>query len=35
VSAVTIYIAILVVVAIDLAVGIENAAVNATADARS
>ena len=34
VSAVTIYIAILVVVAIDLAVGIENAAVNATANAR-
>ena len=35
VSAVTIYIAILVVVAIDLAVGIEKAAVNTTADARS
>ena len=35
VSAVTIYIAILVVVAIDFAVGIENAAVNATPDARS
>ena len=35
VSAATIYIAILVVVAIDLAVGIEKAAVNTTADARS
>ena len=35
VSAVTIYIAILVVAAIDLAVGIEKAAVNTTADARS
>ena len=35
VSAVTIYIAIFVVVAIDLAVGIENAAINATTDTRS
>ena len=35
VSAVTIYIAIFVVVAIDFAVGIENAAINATTDARS
>ncbi len=35
VSAATIYIAMLVVVAIDLAVGIEKAAVNTTADARS
>ena len=35
VSATTIYVAILAVVAIDLAVGIEKAAVNATADTRS
>jgi hypothetical protein len=35
VSAITVYIAILVVVAIDLTVGIEKAAVNTTADARS
>ena len=35
VSAMTIYIAIFVVVAIDLAVGIEKATVNTTADARS